>query len=131
MHRLVYQVSLALAVGVGAASEEGQLVDEDPQSKAVREAPRRTSAQGMRSVPNGQRVQLRGRILSQQGGDRYVFSDGSGRVLVDIDSRLLNGRKLPAGTEVEIQGDADTRIESSPKVEVRSVMVLAARQKWH
>ena len=131
MRPLIYVLPLALGLGVSAASAQSPHANDDPQSKAEREAPRRTSAQGMRSVPNGQRVQLRGRIVSQQGGDRYVFSDGSGSVLVDIDSRLLNGRKLPAGAEVEIQGEVDTRVKTAPKIEARSVMVLAAREKWH
>jgi uncharacterized protein (TIGR00156 family) len=78
------------------------------------------------SAQNKQKVQLRGKIVSQQGRNQYMFSDNSGNVVVDIPNKLLNGQKLAAGTEVEIQGDVDTRIKQSPKVEAKSLTVLAA-----
>jgi uncharacterized protein (TIGR00156 family) len=108
-----------------AAEASNPLQRQDSRAAAKNAAPV-TTAQGVSSAQNKQRVQLRGKIVSQQGRNQYMFSDNSGNVVVDIPNKLLNGQKLAAGTEVEIQGDVDTRIRKSPKVEAKSVMVLAA-----
>jgi uncharacterized protein (TIGR00156 family) len=145
MQKLLYTLPIALVLGVGtagaqfASDTEGdrpeQVSPEAPTSNtrsgtqdraSAKSAAPVTTAQGVSSAQNKQKVQLRGKIVSQQGRNQYVFSDMSGNVVVDIPNRLLNGQKLAAGTEVEIQGDVDTRIRKSPKVEARSVTLLAA-----
>jgi uncharacterized protein (TIGR00156 family) len=154
MQKLLYTLPIALALGVGTAAAQygsdsegeqrnrpekvrpenptsnSQGSTESPGSKQDRSAAENaapvTTAQGVASAQNKQKVQLRGKIVSQQGRNQYMFSDNSGNVVVDIPNKLLNGQKLAAGTEVEIQGDVDTRIKQSPKVEAKSLTVLAA-----
>jgi len=153
MQKLLYTLPIALVLGVGTAAAQFGSDSEAEQrnrpekvrpesptsnpgstespssrqdSSAAKNAAPVTTAQGVASAQNKQKVQLRGKIVSQQGRNQYMFSDSSGNVVVDIPNKLLNGQKLAAGTEVEIQGDVDTRIKKSPKVEARAVTVLAA-----
>jgi uncharacterized protein (TIGR00156 family) len=133
MHKLLPALPIALLLGAGVAGAQQNYTPGDPPSRLERgtQAPAHsiplTGAHDVAWAQDGRPVHLRGRIVRQQGQDQYMFADPSGMVLIGIDSKLLNGRKLPAGTLVEIRGEVDTRIEKAPKVEVKSVMVLAAR----
>jgi uncharacterized protein (TIGR00156 family) len=131
MHKFLYTLPIALLLGAGTAGAQNY-TPKDPRSHLERDAQGQshsspvTNAHGVAAAQNSRPVQLRGRIVRQQGQNQYMFVDTSGMVLVGIDSKLLNGQKLPAGTPVEIRGEVDTRIEKAPKVEAKSVMVLAA-----
>src|SRR5262245_19192878 len=82
-----------------------------------------TEARGLVRATDDQRVKLRGTIVKQERGNQYVFTDGTGNVLVEISDTLLKGNKLSAGTEIEIEGTVDTRARD-PKIEARSVTLL-------
>jgi uncharacterized protein (TIGR00156 family) len=147
MQGLLYTLPLGFFLGVGTAgaqsaadTEAGQRgpaeivpaetpfthAPQDPgwQDRAARNSATITSAQNVASAQEDQRVKLRGRIVSQQSHNQYVLSDGSGSVVIEINNRLLNGKQLAAGAEVEIRGAVDKR--KSPKVDAQSVRVLAA-----
>jgi uncharacterized protein YdeI (BOF family) len=51
--------------------------------------------------------------------------DGTRDVLVEIKDRVRAGRHLVPGTQVEIYGEVETRMFKEPKIEARSLMVLA------
>jgi uncharacterized protein (TIGR00156 family) len=127
---LKYVVPLVLLCGAGAASAQ----DPSPRTsqrpaqseRSAQSAMPITEAKGVAAAKDDQAVKLRGKIVKQESGNQYVFSDGTGNVLVEIGDKLLNGNKLMAGTQVEIEGKVDTRIMRDSKVEVRSVTVLAA-----
>jgi uncharacterized protein (TIGR00156 family) len=144
MQRLLYTLPLGFFLGVGAAgaqpdAEGGertrpQIVSpespfthapQDPgwQDRAARNSAPVTSAGNVASAQADQRVRLRGRIVSQQSRNQYVLSDGTGNVVVEVNSRLISGKQLAAGTEVEIRGAVDKR--KSPKVDAQSVRILA------
>lgn len=132
MHKLLHAFSIALLLGAGTAGAQQNFTPEHPQRRLERgtQAPAHstplTAAHDVAWAQDSRPVHLRGRIVRQQGQDQYMFADPTGMVLIGIDSRLLNGQKLPAGTPVEIRGEVDKRIEKAPKIEVKSVMVLAA-----
>jgi uncharacterized protein (TIGR00156 family) len=127
---LQYVVPLVLLFGAGAASAQ----DPSPRTsqrpaqseRSAQSAMPITEAKGVAAAKDDQAVKLRGKIVKQESGNQYVFSDGTGNVLVEIGDKLLNGNKLMAGTQVEIEGRVDTRIMRDSKVEARSVTVLAA-----
>ena len=97
-------------------------------SSSAKNAAAITTASGVKSAQDDQKVQLRGKIVSKQKGNEYMFQDSSGQVLVEIGSKAVKGdnKQLAAGTEVEIQGEVDTRKGKEPKVEAKQVNVLAA-----
>lgn len=68
----------------------------------------KASVQSILAAPdNGQRVLLRGTIVSNNRDGSYLFTDGTGQIGLDIENRLLWGQKLVKGTPVEIEGEVD------------------------
>lgn len=135
MRKLRYVLPAVFLFGVSAAvgaqekdpTQGGSLPkDSGAQKESAKNAAPITSAQSVATARNNQPVKLSGEIVSQKSRNQYVFSDGTGRVEVDIPSKALNGAKLSAGTKVEITGAVDTRIAREPKVEAKSVTVLAS-----
>jgi uncharacterized protein (TIGR00156 family) len=108
-----------------SSSNDGNQKQSGSSSKSGAEI---TTASGVASGKDDQKVQLRGKIVSKQGGNEYMFQDSSGQVLVEIGSKALKGsnKQLAAGTEVEIQGEVDTRKGKAAKVEANSVTVVAS-----
>jgi uncharacterized protein (TIGR00156 family) len=113
-------------VGKEGGSGEGQSTR---QSKSAgKNAPAVTTASAVAAAQNDQPVRLRGKIVSKQKGNEYMFQDNTGNVLVEIGSKAVKGsnKQLAAGTEVEIQGEVDTRKGKPAKVDAKQVSVLAA-----
>ncbi len=70
----------------------------------------KASVQSILTAPNnGHRVLLRGTIVSNNGDESYLFTDGTGQISLAIENRLLWGQKLVKGTPVEIEGEVDER----------------------
>jgi uncharacterized protein (TIGR00156 family) len=84
-----------------------------------------TSAQQVSSSEDDRAVLLRGQIIRQTSRDHYLVHDGTRDVLVEIGERVRRGQHLVPGTQVEISGEVETRAFREPKVEARSVVVLA------
>jgi uncharacterized protein (TIGR00156 family) len=136
MQRLWYVLPLTLllmlVIGAGVVSAQGatesrsqdrsvQSRQDQPSSAPV------TSASGVAAAKDDQPVNLRGRIVSQQGRNQYVFADDTGNTVVEIDNKVLNGQSLPAGAQVEIQGEVDKSFfRKQAKVEAKSVTMTAS-----
>lgn len=68
----------------------------------------KASVQSILATPdNGHRVLLRGTIVSNNGDESYLFTDGTSQINLAIESRLLWGQKLVKGTSVEIEGEVN------------------------
>ena len=65
------------------------------------------------------RVALEGRIVST-GAEReeYVFQDGTGKIVVEIDDELFHGRTVTPENVVRIWGEVDTKLARDSEVEV-------------
>jgi uncharacterized protein (TIGR00156 family) len=94
-----------------------------------------TAAQGLSDVPltsvestadakDDRLVKLRGEIVRPVGAEEYVFTDGTGEILVRINDSLVQGRKLTAGTRLEIRGEIEAQALRKPRVEVGGVTLL-------
>ena len=143
MKKSLYILPIALLFGVTTAGAQmGKDTEKEqrtpPQSTpqkgmqdrspSAKDAAALTTASAVKTAKDDQKVQLRGKIVSKQKGNEYMFQDSSGQVLVEIGSRAVKGsnKQLAAGTEVEIEGEVDTRRGKEPKVEAKQVNVLAA-----
>ena len=118
MRMLLYMLAIGCALGAGGAGAGQDIV-----------APITTAA----SVAAGnedQPVLLRGKIVSRQSRNHYLFADESGSTLVKISRRMRNGAPLLPGMQVEIQGEVDTSTNRPPKVEAKSVTVVTAHNSW-
>lgn len=71
-------------------------------------APLTTVKQLLASGKDDQQVTLRGFIVSHETGDHYIFSDDTGRLKVEIDSKYFPaGKKVDEKVKVELSGEFD------------------------
>ena len=73
----------------------------------------------LKSPVDDQYVLLSGKISSQISKDKYVFTDKTGSITVEIDDKVFAGRKVTADTPVEIWGKVDKDMLQEPKIEVK------------
>lgn len=72
-----------------------------------------------------QHATLRGKITKRIGGDKYLFSDGSGEITVEIDNNEFpNQQPVDAKTEVELSGEFDKELVGSPEFDVDTVTLV-------
>jgi len=71
-----------------------------------------------------QMVRVQGRLLRKTQSETYVFSDGTGEIVVEIDDDDFPRQPVDAGTRVEIVGEVDTGLRRPPEIEAESVRVL-------
>lgn len=69
-------------------------------------------------------VTLQGNLLRKDGKERYVFSDGSAEIIVEIDDDDFPKQTVNETTRVELYGKVDTGFTRPPEVEVERVKVL-------
>ena len=110
MQGLLYLLPVALLLGCGAVDGDTALI---------------TSAADVALAKDDQPVRLRGKIVSRKSRNHYLFTDTSGDAVVKITRRQRSGNALVPGTEVEIQGETDTRLRGPTRVEAKSVTVMA------
>jgi len=68
---------------------------------------------------------LRGNLVKRIGGEKYLFSDGSGEITVEIDDEDLPAQQpIDAKTEVELIGDFDKDLIGSPEFDVDTVTLV-------
>lgn len=68
---------------------------------------------------------LRGYLLKQVASEKYVFSDGTGEIQVDIDLEDFRGAVVDEKTHVELIGEVDKELVGSAEVDVKVLNVLA------
>lgn len=70
-------------------------------------------------------VLLRGNIIKRAYHEHYVFSDGSGEIVLDIDDDYFprRGMLFNPGMAVVVTGLVDRRFLSHPEIEVRKIVM--------
>jgi len=71
-----------------------------------------------------QDVVLTGVLLKKLSKDKYIFSDGSGQIRVEIDSKYMLNLTLDENTRVEIRGEVEKDFLESPEIDVKMIRVL-------
>lgn len=69
-------------------------------------------------------VSLQGKLLRQVGKEKYIFSDGTGEIRVEIDARLFAGVKVDENTTVRIRGEVEKDFLQSPEIDVDLLSVV-------
>lgn len=83
-----------------------------------------TVAEILKNPIDDQRVILRGKITRHIGGDKYMFSDGTGEIRVDIDDREFPPQPINEKTLIEILGEVDTDFMQFREVDVKIVRIV-------
>ena len=71
-----------------------------------------------------QRVTLRGYITRHIGGDKYLFSDGTGEIRVDIDDHQFPLQPINETTLVQIIGEVDSDFMQFTEIDVKSMRIV-------
>ena len=67
-------------------------------------------------------VTLRGHILEQTSKEHYTFTDGTGKITVEIDDDdFPKGQKVTPETLVEISGEVEKSFFRCPEIEVKDL----------
>lgn len=113
------KTALTLALMAAAAASFAQYAG--PGS-----TPAPASVQAILAHPvDDQHVTLRGKIVRQLRGDKYIFSDGTGEIRVDIDGHLFpQGQPIAASTTVEIVGEVDADVMETTEIDVDALRIV-------
>jgi uncharacterized protein (TIGR00156 family) len=65
-------------------------------------------------------VELTGKISSQTGCEKYLFGDGTGTVVLDIDDKRWRGLSVGPDDVVVVRGEVDRDL-GKIEIDVRSV----------
>jgi uncharacterized protein (TIGR00156 family) len=71
---------------------------------------------------------LEGRILSAaKEHEEYVFQDKTGKIIIELDDDLFQGRTVTPETVIRIWGEVDTKLGRDSEVEVdRFVLIIVS-----
>jgi len=73
---------------------------------------------------DGQQVTLQGYLLRKTAHEKYIFSDGTGEIPVEIDDEDFPATPVGASTKVRIRGEVDTGRHRPPEIEVESLEIV-------
>ncbi|MCC6713743.1 MAG: NirD/YgiW/YdeI family stress tolerance protein [Gammaproteobacteria bacterium] len=73
-----------------------------------------------------QYVVLRGNLTSQVTREKYMFTDGSGQIRVEIDEDVFPRHRIGPETVVEIYGEVENDFMQSPEIDVDRVVIIDA-----
>jgi len=87
-----------------------------------------TVAQNVKSIldkpQDDQMVTLQGHLLRKTGNEKYIFSDGTGEIVAEIDDKDFPAERVDDKTKVEIYGEVDTGLRRPPEIEVETMRLL-------
>lgn len=78
----------------------------------------------LKNPVDDQPVMLRGLLIKQVGHDKYILSDGTGEIRVEIDAKRFAGQQVDANTKVELRGKVEKDFLQSPEVDVDTLILL-------
>lgn len=84
-------------------------------------------AEILKNPVDDQKVILQGKIVRKVGKEKYLFSDGSAEIRVEIDDDVFPGQKIDQHTHVEIRGEVEKDFLESPEIDVDVLIVAPAK----
>ncbi len=69
-------------------------------------------------------VLLQGTLLRQVGKEKYIFTDGTGEIRVEIDTKHFAAAKVDDKVKVQIQGDVEKDFLQSPEIDVEKMTLV-------
>jgi uncharacterized protein (TIGR00156 family) len=75
-------------------------------------------------------VSVRGHITKRVGSDKYLFTDGTGEIRLDIDDKYFpTEAPITSETPIQISGKVDTEFMRSPEIDVKQIVILPASSR--
>jgi len=75
-------------------------------------------AEILKNPVDDQRVFLKGYLIKKVGNEKYIFSDGTDEIRVEIDYGLFRGQSVDEKTLVELVGEVEKDFLESPEIDV-------------
>lgn len=82
-----------------------------------------TVADILKNPIDDQRVTLQGKVTRHIGGDKYMFTDGTGEIRVDIDDHQFPPQPINEKTTVVIMGEVDSDFMQHLEIDVKSMRI--------
>lgn len=118
MNKVITTISSLLLVStVMVSNAHAQYVGPSHNNKAG------SVADILKSPVDDQRVVLEGVILKKVGHEKYIFSDGSAEIRIDIDDEKMPTTRIDDKTKVQIHGDVDIESYRSPQIDVDAIIL--------
>lgn len=83
-----------------------------------------TVAEVLKNPVDDQKVLLRGKLLKKVSSDKYLFSDGTGQIRVEIDDDLFRGIRVSETSVIEIYGEIEKDFLRDPEIDVKRIAVI-------
>ncbi|KRC80537.1 Bacterial OB fold (BOF) protein [compost metagenome] len=83
-----------------------------------------TVAEILAKPVDGQMVRVQGHLLSKIRSETYMFSDGTGEIVMEIDDDDFPKQPITEKDKIEVVGEVDTGLRRPPEIEAESVRVL-------
>jgi uncharacterized protein (TIGR00156 family) len=71
-----------------------------------------------------QEVLFRRKLLKKLSSDKYLFSDGTGEIRIEIDNDDFPGQKVSESTVVEIYGEIEKDYLETPEIDVERLIIV-------
>lgn len=84
----------------------------------------RNVAEILKNPVDDEHVVLQGKITKKLRKDKYIFSDGTGEIRVEIDREVFRGQRVTETTLVEILGEVEKDFMESPEIDVDRLTVI-------
>lgn len=84
------------------ALDDGYRGTEDARIMTVQQA---------RTMHDGATISLRGNLIDEQGGDKFIFRDKTGSISTLIPAAVFDGRTVKPDQMISINGSLDTKIQ--------------------
>jgi uncharacterized protein (TIGR00156 family) len=84
----------------------------------------KTVAEVLKVSKDDDRVALKGMLIRQVSHEKYMFSDGTGEIQVDIDDKVFPKVPVDDKTTIEISGEVDKGLTGKIEVDVKAVQIL-------
>lgn len=84
-----------------------------------------TVAAILKNSQDDRRVVLRGNLVRKIKHETYLFNDGTGEIIVDIDDNDFPPQPITATTKVEIIGEVDVDRVSVVEIDVKSLRIIS------
>jgi len=83
-----------------------------------------TVAEILKNPVDDQDVVLRGHLLRKVGNEKYIFSDGTGEIRVEIEAEDFPPEQIDDKAQVEIRGEVEKDFLESPEIDVEVLRKL-------
>lgn len=84
----------------------------------------KTVAEVNKKPVDDSQVTFEGYLLKQVSNEKYIFSDGTGEIRVEIDNQDFPNVPVDAKTKILIKGEVEKDFLESPEIDVDIVQVL-------